>query len=42
LLQASRAAMPSIVAAPASISDNHARPRAMAVTSFVRVSERIE
>jgi hypothetical protein len=39
-LQASRAAMPSIVAAPASISDRHSRPRAIAVTRFVRVSER--
>jgi hypothetical protein len=33
LLQASRAAMPSIVALPVSISDNHCRPRAIAVMS---------
>src|SRR5262249_50705795 len=37
LLQASRPAIPSTVAAPASISDNHCRPRAMAVTSLTRV-----
>jgi hypothetical protein len=41
LLQACREAIPSIVAAPASISDSHCRPRAIAVTSFARVSERI-
>jgi pimeloyl-ACP methyl ester carboxylesterase len=29
LLQACREAMPSIVAAPASISDSHCRPRAL-------------
>ena len=38
LLQASRAAMPSTVAVPVSISDNHCRPRAIAVTSLTRAS----
>jgi hypothetical protein len=33
--------MSSIVAAPASISDSHRRPRAIAVTSLARVSARI-
>jgi hypothetical protein len=40
LLQASRMATPSIVAAPASISDSHCRARAIAMTSLTRVSER--
>jgi hypothetical protein len=41
VLQASRAAISSIVAVAASISDSHWRPRAIAVTSLARVSERI-
>ena len=41
LLQASCAAMPSIVAVPALMSDSHCRPRAMAVTSLTLVPERI-
>jgi hypothetical protein len=40
LLQASRVAMSSMVAEPASISDSQWRPRAIAVTSLARVSER--
>jgi hypothetical protein len=41
LLHASRAAMASIVAVPVSISDSHCRPRAIALTSLSRLSERI-
>jgi hypothetical protein len=41
LLQASRVAMPSIVALPLSLSDSHWRPRAIAVTSLTQESERI-
>jgi hypothetical protein len=41
LLQSSRAAMSSIVAVPASISDSQSRPRAIAVISLDRVSVRI-
>jgi hypothetical protein len=41
LLQASRAAMASMVAVPASISASQCRPRAIAVTSLSRLSERM-
>jgi hypothetical protein len=41
VLQSSRAAMSSIVAVPASISESQSRPRAIAVTSLDRVSTRI-